>query len=120
MDFWRGLHQGFAALIRYEQGELKPHAADLGYIKVRTQCNDHAGLDDVLAAQIDERSCSCAGSQPVSEGRQAIIRQAMAFKHGEPLLYHFRSEEQTSELQSLMRISYDVFCLTKQKKLHKQ
>src|SRR3546814_9604070 len=26
-----------------------------------------------------------------------------------------RSEEQTSELQSLMRISYAVFCLTKQK-----
>src|SRR3546814_7750833 len=27
----------------------------------------------------------------------------------------FRSEEQTSELQSLMRISYAVFCLKKQK-----
>src|SRR3546814_7462841 len=27
-----------------------------------------------------------------------------------------RSEEQTSELQSLMRISYAVFCLTKKKK----
>src|SRR3546814_8788374 len=26
----------------------------------------------------------------------------------------FRSEEHTSELQSLMRISYDVFCLKKQ------
>src|SRR3546814_2702010 len=26
-----------------------------------------------------------------------------------------RSEEHTSELQSLMRISYDVFCLTKKK-----
>src|SRR3546814_9711382 len=29
---------------------------------------------------------------------------------------HVRSEEHTSELQSLMRISYAVFCLTKQKK----
>src|SRR3546814_10845016 len=28
---------------------------------------------------------------------------------------HDRSEEHTSELQSLMRISYAVFCLTKQK-----
>src|SRR3546814_7473516 len=28
----------------------------------------------------------------------------------------FRSEEHTSELQSLMRISYAVFCLKKQKK----
>src|SRR3546814_4891543 len=29
-----------------------------------------------------------------------------------------RSEEHTSELQSLMRISYAVFCLKKNKKLH--
>src|SRR3546814_3649449 len=28
---------------------------------------------------------------------------------------HFRSEEHTSELQSLMRISYAVFCLNKNK-----
>src|SRR3546814_8566907 len=30
----------------------------------------------------------------------------------------FRSEEHTSELQSLMRISYAVFCLKKKKKRH--
>src|SRR3546814_7947209 len=37
---------------------------------------------------------------------------------GEPVLpmTHFRSEEHTSELQSLMRISYAVFCLKKKKK----
>src|SRR3546814_8372624 len=29
---------------------------------------------------------------------------------------HFRSEEHTSELQSLMRISYAVFCLKKKKR----
>src|SRR3546814_4529140 len=33
-------------------------------------------------------------------------------------LGHLRSEEHTSELQSLMRISYAVFCL-KQKNIHK-
>src|SRR3546814_3186389 len=31
-------------------------------------------------------------------------------------LFFFRSEEHTSELQSLMRISYAVFCLKKKKK----
>src|SRR3546814_6921551 len=31
-----------------------------------------------------------------------------------------RSEEHTSELQSLMRISYAVFCLKNKKKTHKQ
>src|SRR3546814_3865953 len=30
----------------------------------------------------------------------------------------FRSEEHTSELQSLMRISYDVFCLQKKKHIN--
>src|SRR3546814_3475515 len=32
-----------------------------------------------------------------------------------PLFMRFRSEEHTSELQSLMRISYAVFCLKKKK-----
>src|SRR3546814_4762161 len=31
-----------------------------------------------------------------------------------------RSEEHTSELQSLMRITYDVFCLTKNINVHQQ
>src|SRR3546814_8105741 len=35
------------------------------------------------------------------------------------LARHDRSEEQTSELQSLMRISYAVFCLKKQKQITK-
>src|SRR3546814_6020433 len=33
--------------------------------------------------------------------------------------HRLRSEEHTSELQSLMRISYAVFCLKKKKKTHK-
>src|SRR3546814_7328445 len=37
------------------------------------------------------------------------VRQRSAF--GKPIA-EFRSEEHTSELQSLMRISYAVFCLT--------
>src|SRR3546814_7124975 len=34
-----------------------------------------------------------------------------------PVSAHGRSEEHTSELQSLMRISYAVFCLKKKKKI---
>src|SRR3546814_6463765 len=33
------------------------------------------------------------------------------------ILHELRSEEHTSELQSLMRISYAVFCLNKKKKI---
>src|SRR3546814_14701503 len=38
----------------------------------------------------------------------------------EPLSSERRSEEHTSELQSLMRISYAVFCLKKKNQKHKQ
>src|SRR3546814_1654281 len=34
-------------------------------------------------------------------------------RRAQPLVCHQRSEEHTSELQSLMRISYAVFCLNK-------
>src|SRR3546814_2406559 len=37
-----------------------------------------------------------------------------------PFEAHCRSEEHTSELQSLMRISYAVFCLKKKKKKNKK
>src|SRR3546814_7152451 len=34
-------------------------------------------------------------------------------------MFHVRSEEHTSELQSLMRISYAVFCLKKKNKIRR-
>src|SRR3546814_6541727 len=39
---------------------------------------------------------------------------------GQPQMRAIRSEEHTSELQSLMRISYAVFCLKKKKKRKNQ
>src|SRR3546814_10037547 len=44
--------------------------------------------------------------------RNALVRFA-------EVQHHRRSEEHTSELQSLMRISYAVFCLKKKKKQKK-
>src|SRR3546814_4097607 len=43
-----------------------------------------------------------------------VDRQRLAIGHGQFRL--LRSEEHTSELQSLMRISYAVFCLKKKNK----
>src|SRR3546814_6396441 len=43
------------------------------------------------------------------------VRSRDAARHPSAAL-EIRSEEHTSELQSLMRISYAVFCLTKKKK----
>src|SRR3546814_1594899 len=44
----------------------------------------------------------------------------MVVPRADILLVHRRSEEHTSELQSLMRISYAVFCLKKKKKTKHQ
>src|SRR3546814_2957977 len=55
---------------------------------------------------------------PLEEGELADGERldAVIQAHRPTAVLHFaRSEEQTSELQSLMRISYSVFCLTKKK-----
>src|SRR3546814_3385523 len=49
-------------------------------------------------------------------GRQAQPRAARRYPRRRPDEARARSEEHTSELQSLMRISYAVFCLKKKKK----
>src|SRR3546814_10392174 len=55
------------------------------------------------------------------EGKERVdypskeLRQVLEKTLGVPL-FQERSEEHTSELQSLMRISYAVFCLKKKKK----
>src|SRR3546814_9745068 len=60
----------------------------------------------------------------INEPRQAwrmvlaYLAQAIKVTKNEPL-EEGRSEEHTSELQSLMRISYAVFCLKKKKKITK-
>src|SRR3546814_10236061 len=65
---------------------------------VTTRVSDVAEVVNVpvAGAWIAERSAGCL---------EQAIRQVLAV----------RSEEQTSELQSLMRISYAVFCLKKKK-----
>src|SRR3546814_6610266 len=49
----------------------------------------------------------------------ATAARAEALQGHDPRL-HRRSEEHTSELQSLMRISYAVFCLKKKRKKYKE
>src|SRR3546814_3616130 len=59
---------------------------------------------------------STTGSSSI--GFAAVSMQAFGEQLGTPPLASVRSEEHTSELQSLMRISYAVFCL-KKKKTHR-
>src|SRR3546814_6195061 len=57
-----------------------------------------------------------AGSEGAAEALAPIVARADADSWSLLLAARVRSEEHTSELQSLMRISYAVFCLKKQKK----
>src|SRR3546814_4484151 len=65
------------------------------------------------------------GEVAAAEGSTARLDEAMRYaclgggKRFRPFLTVARSEEHTSELQSLMRISYAVFCLKKKKKKKK-
>src|SRR3546814_5466772 len=58
---------------------------------------------------MDGRSCET--------GAESMRRTRRAFAICASLIAIARSEEHTSELQSLMRISYAVFCLKKKKKI---
>src|SRR3546814_6346152 len=58
----------------------------------------------------------CFDQLPEDVDHFAPVLEAMVKRV--PILESARSEEHTSELQSLMRISYAVFCLKKQKKTH--
>src|SRR3546814_1118182 len=66
----------------------------------------------------------CRQGRPVRHlyrcGRRLHHRPAHRAKGEEARQGHLRSEEHTSELQSLMRISYAVFCLKKKKKTERQ
>src|SRR3546814_7571821 len=59
--------------------------------------------DDILIS-------GCCASMRSNSGRQCASAQSQS---------DVKSEEHTSELQSLMRISYAVFCLKKKTKHHK-
>src|SRR3546814_3640757 len=65
--------------------------------------------NDIIREELEEKAQSAHSSLPKPKEilevlDQYVIGQARAKR---------RSEEHTSELQSLMRISYAVFCLTK-------
>src|SRR3546814_4330025 len=76
----------------------------------------HAGHSaEPTAAPADPHAGHAAPAEPPEAqpdphaGHEMTAKPAQADSHA-------RSEEHTSELQSLMRISYAVFCLNKQKK----
>src|SRR3546814_2944954 len=71
--------------------------------EIALMCDDVLGNDALILAEIQVLICWIRQSENISaeDGRGALCEEPR------------RSEEHTSELQSLMRISYAVFCLKK-------
>src|SRR3546814_2835389 len=61
----------------------------------------------------EERPCAVAATSAGRHDDLRALRHALAHVATQHLAQERRSEEHTSELQSLMRISYAVFCLKK-------
>src|SRR3546814_8029960 len=105
---------------------------DVHCLDSRIRADDIAGLiDDIVSAPvsgkpfvrllhstIDQRIYRAEGRIPSSElvGDNGVAIWFSDVTHWQIERDSLRSEEHTSELQSLMRISYAVFCLKKKKK----
>src|SRR3546814_5846627 len=84
---------------------------DAGIFSANVQAPDGISFDEM--SQMQGRLADIILKNPNVLGVQSSVGQAQG---GVPS----RSEEHTSELQSLMRISYAVFCLKKTINTHKQ
>src|SRR3546814_3937849 len=97
------------------QDEKAPWAAQL-FGGGGRDYQERYGAKDETFAKISVKARRHAANNPLAIFRDPIsLEEVMA----SPKLYGplTRSEEHTSELQSLMRISYAVFCLKKNKNI---
>src|SRR3546814_1209089 len=88
-------------------------------LRIRTDAGAELGDDIMATLTVPSEFRRVPAHFPIlfrrETGRDDFTALAMfGFQTGENL---FRSEEHTSELQSLMRISYAVFCLKQKREL---
>src|SRR3546814_4403612 len=93
----------------------------MGHIGVAEHAGAAIGAD--ILRIVRNQAVALAGDAVLHLARRgefkAFLHTALGLELGHFRLLavrRYRSEEHTSELQSLMRISYAVFCLKKQKK----
>src|SRR3546814_3345122 len=116
-------------LVKHRAIELNGHTADIASMLVKA--GDVISIREKAKAQLRIReSLDLATGQGLPQWvevdtnklagtfKQAPDRADVARDVNESMVVE-RSEEHTSELQSLMRISYAVFCLKKKKKKRK-
>src|SRR3546814_5747588 len=74
-----------------------------------------AGTSNVSFALPTLRAASISKTATSTVSFSAVSIEIQLSGPTQPRRFSLRSEEHTSELQSLMRISYDVFCLKNKK-----
>src|SRR3546814_8991044 len=94
--------------------------------QMQRNANSRHGVEDIMTAghghfdALDPPRGTVAVAdhhiEAIAAGHWLDILPANVGLRAEAISNHARSEEHTSELQSLMRISYAVFCLKKKKK----
>src|SRR3546814_3726340 len=92
------------------------HLGDMDFKVAGTEVGITSLQMDIKIAGITEEIMKVALAQ-ANEGRAHILGEMSKALAGtrQEMSAHARSEEHTSELQSLMRNSYAVFCLKKKK-----
>src|SRR3546814_3215230 len=92
------------------------------------ECSERQRLVPISEANVAASLPSQSARRPVSGSRArksrlmndpALASGRLEWQRAQLAANTSRSEEHTSELQSLMRISYDVFCL-KKKNIHEK
>src|SRR3546814_7021370 len=97
--------------------KVTPNPPQNGH-KSRVKAQEEKKLEDATTRALDYYLKPQPSSPPEPDKHQLFIVSPPI--DTETLLANARSEEHTSELQSLMRISYAVFCLKKKKTNNKQ
>src|SRR3546814_4247597 len=107
----------YTTLFRSQQRAGRGIGENIGFIDRRDMlpcgehCHDRFGVGDGVGRR---RGAGATGLDRARERLFAEIESADVMASIREVCGH-RSEEHTSELQSLMRISYAVFCLKKKK-----
>src|SRR3546814_8697736 len=116
-DLRRGVHSNYAAgILRGRSIVLK---ASINAAHVERATADADGGRDMIIRPHGKAVLCCLGEWPSGvDGRNQNRGCGRSAIRGHCQGSEARSEEHTSELQSLMRISYAVFCLKQKNKRH--
>src|SRR3546814_9408371 len=107
------VHQiGLDEVIRIKK-EMEAIKEEVGFEGTLPEFFNHLRTDAKFKAE--SRDALRDGYYAIGKKVDARIAEQFSTIPESPLEIRARSEEHTSELQSLMRISYAVFCLKKQK-----